>query len=131
MTAVDRPQSVQGGVAESAGIDARGQACDGRRRALVRVAYAGVSATAFAFYALVVSAAGASPSVHAAGLLLWVVHAILSFGRTPGQKSSFAPGRAEDVLPDDVLDRAADAAAGGVHARSRAWRGDRPEHASG
>ncbi len=77
-----------------------------RRSALI----AAVSAATFAIYALAVSAAGAPPSVHAAGLVLWVAHVILLFGRTPGPKPG-SDDRRLDELGADALGRATDAAA--------------------
>jgi hypothetical protein len=102
-----RSESVPGGASGPLRETARGQAC--MRNPLF---YAVVSAATFAAYGVTVSAAGAPPSVHAAGLLLWVAHVILLFGRTPGQKSSSCPRRLGELGRAEALDRAADAAAG-------------------
>jgi hypothetical protein len=110
MEAVHRSESVRSGRREPLRDTARGRAWT--RHALI---YAAVSAVTFAAYAITVSAAGAPPSVHAAGLLLWVAHVVLLFGRTPSLKSSSQPelrGRLRgDLARAEALDRAADAAA--------------------
>ena len=77
------------------------------QRAIMTIA---VSATTFAIYALTVSAVGAPPSVHAAGLLLWVAHVVMLFGRVPGpmprQRTS-----SKSELDRDAFERAMDVAA--------------------
>jgi hypothetical protein len=106
MEAVHRTDSAQGGTREPPRDTARGRAWT--RHALI---YAAVSAATFAAYAITVSAAGAPPSVHAAGLLLWVAHVVLLFGRTPSLKSSSQPELRGALARAEALDRAADAAA--------------------
>lgn len=78
----------------------------------VHAAYAAVSGTTFAVYALAVSAAGAPPSVHAAGLVLWVAHVILVFGCTTARRVSFGARRLGELGRGEELDRAAERAAG-------------------
>lgn len=56
----------------------------------MKAVYAAVSATTFALYALAVSAASAPPSVHAAGLVLWLAHVVLIFGRPPQRGAAAA-----------------------------------------
>jgi hypothetical protein len=99
---------------------AKNQAGDGTlgdaalRHAYVRspLVIAAVSAATFAIYAITVSAAGAPPSVHAAGLVLWVAHVVLLFGHTPGRKLSPTSRRLGELGRGELLERAADAAAG-------------------
>lgn len=77
----------------------------------VYAAYAAVSATTFAAYALAVSAASAPPSVHAAGLVLWLAHVVLIFGRAPASRR--ADTREPGALGRrEALDRAAERAVG-------------------
>jgi hypothetical protein len=107
MEAVYRSETARGGAREALRGEVRGQACT--RNQLV---VAAVSAGTFAIYGVTVSAAGAPPSVHAAGLVLWVAHVILLFGRTPRSTSGLATRRLGELGRHEALERATDAAAG-------------------
>ncbi len=77
----------------------------------MKAVYAAVSVTTFAAYALAVSAASAPPTVHAAGLILWLAHVILIFGRRPSGPRGERE-RLGALEHEDALARAADRAAG-------------------